>query len=95
MGSEGWSEIPTAKADRPNLARRDPVNHDGAGIHVGEALLAFSVVIREPCAFGLREAFRSLSGLKAHDGLVVIDGHGDCISCCPCRIVSRRYFDVE
>jgi hypothetical protein len=25
-----------------NLARRDPVNHDGAGIHVGGALLAFS-----------------------------------------------------
>jgi hypothetical protein len=95
MGSEGWSELPTAKADRPNLARRDPVNHDGAGIHVGGALLAFSESSVSLCAFGLREACRSLSGLKAHDGLVVIDGHGDCISCCPCRIVSRRYFDME
>jgi hypothetical protein len=54
MGSEGWSEIPTAKADRPNLARRDPVNHDGAGIHVGGALLAFSAssvsLARSVCA---------------------------------------------
>jgi hypothetical protein len=40
-------------------------------------------VIREPCAFGLREAFRVLSGLKAHDGLVVIDDHSDCVSRCP------------
>jgi hypothetical protein len=52
-------------------------------------------VIREPCAFGLREAFRVLSGLKAHDGLVVIDDHSDCVSRCPGRIVSRRYFDAE
>jgi hypothetical protein len=42
MGSEGWSKIPPAKADRRNVARCDPVNHDGAGIHVGGALLAFS-----------------------------------------------------
>jgi hypothetical protein len=76
-----------------SIAQRFP-RHD-AGVHVGGTLLAFLRVIRESCAFGLREALRGPSGLKADDGLVVIDGNNDCVNCGACRIGSRCYFNVE
>ena len=52
-------------------------------------------VIDKPGAFGLGKALGGLPGLKAHDGLVAIDGHDNRVNRRPCRIVSRRYLNVE
>jgi hypothetical protein len=54
------------------------------------------LIIREPQAFGFGEAFRCLFGLKAEDGLVVVDGYDDGVSGRSCRrIASRRYLNLE
>jgi hypothetical protein len=90
------SETPTAKAHKapiPPFAIPSIMTARAFSRRRGASRLL--LVIREPCAFGRREAFRSLSGLKAQDGLVVVDGDNDRVSCCPRRIVSRRYFDAE
>jgi hypothetical protein len=58
-------------------------------------ILGMFSALHEPSEFGLREALRILFGLKAEDGLVVIDGHNDSVRYCPCRVLPRCYFYAE